>query len=153
MSGEGGSPPVPPAEHALLAALPAPASGPPPPAVVARFTSYWQATLDGASLPQQLRAKKAFDNPYALEEVITTFGIDDKSSAYPPGKWDPLSARAADFADVIRARQALEEEARREARRAEGPRAAIAFKVGGALPAEGGGGGGGGEASKRSRFG
>ena len=145
-----------PAQHPLLASLPPPSAGPPPPDVVKRFAQYWAATQEGHSLPASLRAKKAFDNPYALEEVITTFGIDDKSSAYPKGLWDPLAASERDFADVLRVRQAMEEEARREgARKAGPPRAAIAFRTAGLLPGlpdhEGGGGGGG--DVKKSRFG
>lgn len=149
----------------LLAALPPLAAAAPAPAVVDRFSNYYQATLGGASLVDSLRSKKAFDNPYALEEVINTFGIDDKSSAYPPAKWDPLKASPQDFADVLRVKQALEEEKRQEALRAAGPRAAISFKAGGFLLADGGGvgglgagqqgGGGGGAATvpKKSRFG
>jgi hypothetical protein len=147
-----------PALHPLLASLPPPAAGPPPPDVAKRFSQYWAATREGHSLPASLRAKKAFDNPYALEEVISTFGIDDKSSAYPRAQWDPLAASERDFADVLRVRQAMEEEARRQ--KVGPPRAAIAFRTAGLLPGlpghEGGGGGGGGGGDgdvKRSRFG
>jgi hypothetical protein len=143
----------------LLASLPPATDSAPVAEVASKFSHFWASTQAGASLVQQLRAKKAFGNPYALEEVISTFGIDEKSTAYPQEKWSPFAADAGEFADVLRARQALEEEKRRVAR-AE-PRAAIVFKSGGLLPAAAGGGGGGGGvaaapppgASRTTRFG
>ncbi len=92
--------------------------------VEARFAGFYAATQSGHSLTEQLRKHRDFGNPYHLEEVITTFGIDDKGSGYPAHLWDPLSLPVDGHAEVLDAKQAQQEEARR-ARQAQ--RTAIVF--------------------------
>ena len=126
------------------AALP-PSPPPPPPAaacppdVEARFAAFLAATRSGHSLTAQLRAHRDFGNPYHLEEVISTYGIDDKGTGYPARLWDPLALPVEGHADVLDARQAQQEEARRQRQAA---RTAVAFSARGALETTGLGGGG-----------
>ena len=110
----------------------------------------------GTAPTAQLRAHRDFGNPYHLEEVISTYGIDDKGTGYPQHLWDPLALPVAGHADVLDARQAQQEEARRQ-RQAQ--RTSIAFssrhmEMGdlgpGGLSGGGGGGSGGGSGPLRA---
>jgi HCNGP-like protein len=80
--------------------------------VTARFAKYWESTQQGSSLVASLRAKKAFRNPYLLEETISTFGIDETGSAFPKHLFDPLGLPTSDYYDVLNIRQQIESDAR-----------------------------------------
>jgi hypothetical protein len=78
-----------------------------------RFRGYWHATNVGHSFTASLRSRKAFMNPYLLEEVIGTFGIDDKGSEYEQKRWDPLGLPAQGHHEALDVTQQMEEEDRR----------------------------------------
>jgi hypothetical protein len=99
--------------HDVLDALPPLVHGPAAEDVERRFASYWAATLAGNSFTAALRSKPAFSNPYCLEEALTTFGIDDRGTAFPAGLWDPHALPPSDSYDALAIRQAMEEEARK----------------------------------------
>jgi hypothetical protein len=110
----------------LLASLPAAAPSSSVPAeVAARFSAYMQATEAGYNFTSALRSKKAFGNPYLLEETIATFGMDDTGSALPARAWDASALPPGDFSDALALRQALEEEVRK-AKQSE--RSSVAFE-------------------------
>ena len=79
--------------------------------VESRFQSYWEATQGGHCFTSSLRDRKAFLNPYLLEEVIATFGINDKGSCFPREQWDPLGLPAeGHYLHLDAAQQQYEEE-------------------------------------------
>ena len=78
-----------------------------------RFRGYWEATQNGHSFTASLRSRKAFMNPYLLEEVIATFGIDDKGSECAQKRWDPLSLPVQGHHEALDLTQQMEEEERR----------------------------------------
>ena len=122
----------------VLDALPPLLPGPAAEDVERRFASYWAATLAGNSFTVALRSKPAFGNPYCLEEALTTFGIDDRGTAFPAALWDPHALPPSDSYDALAIRQAMEEEARKVRLASRGavefaaPRAASAGAGGGA---------------------
>lgn len=52
-----------------------------PPEVEARFAAYYNATLQGHNFTQSLRSRKAFGNPYILEEISKAYGLNQWGSA------------------------------------------------------------------------
>ena len=78
-----------------------------------RFRGYCEATNVGHSFTASLRSRKAFMNPYLLEEVIATFGIDDKGSEYLQKQWDPLGLPVQGHHEALDVAQQMEEEERR----------------------------------------
>lgn len=78
-----------------------------------RFRGYWEATQRGHSFTASLRSRRAFMNPYLLEEVIATFGIDDKGSECAQERWDPLGLPVQGHHEALDMSQQIEEGERR----------------------------------------
>lgn len=125
-----------------------------------RFQGYWEATKRGHCFTSALRAKKAFLNPYLLEEVVSTFGIYDKGSCFPSSQWDPLSLPAKGHHQVLDMAQKQYEEDKKK-RVGQGLPGSIKFgaevvleppQVAGGISVGGVQGEPGGSQVKRSRF-
>jgi len=102
--------------------------------VEARLAKFFAATQAGHSLVEQLRGHRDFGNPYHLEEVISTYGIEEKGTAFPARLWNPLGLPAEGHAQSLDRQQLQQEEARRQR---QATRTAVVFSSGVLQPPEG----------------
>ena len=86
------------------------------PEVEARFESYWASTCQtGRNFTGSLRARAEFNNPYILDRVVASFGIDEHGSNFPRvaagggarrRAFHPSEYEAEDFYQILQIQQA-----------------------------------------------